>query len=186
VDQRSAMLGQTSARPLSRRSSVVPPGGAPQQAPCGAASASSDMGLPATESAHRTMATDLSSSSATSSRDTGRNSFRGLAAQERQIEDVSGGMCRSGVVSPACVVVKDLLAAPCRGFMLAQVVCALVSAFVVTFFAIGAVRLQSGTVEFETICEEEATASMRAPYFIAMFLAGALLNCREFLSIPLL
>lgn len=51
---------------------------------------------------------------------------------------------------------------------------------------LGAVRLQSGTVEFETICEEEATASMRAPYFIAMFLAGALLNCREFLSIPLL
>eukprot|EP00446_Apocalathium_sp_SHHI-4_P023640 CAMPEP_0177254452 /NCGR_PEP_ID=MMETSP0367-20130122/55782_1 /TAXON_ID=447022 ORGANISM="Scrippsiella hangoei-like, Strain SHHI-4" /NCGR_SAMPLE_ID=MMETSP0367 /ASSEMBLY_ACC=CAM_ASM_000362 /LENGTH=97 /DNA_ID=CAMNT_0018708003 /DNA_START=1 /DNA_END=291 /DNA_ORIENTATION=+ len=68
--------------------------------------------------------------------------------------------------------------------MLAQATCLALSAVLICSVVIWALLVQQSAA-VDTTCVEVETGS-RAPFFVAMFLAGALLNCKEFLAIPLL
>jgi len=92
---------------------------------------------------------------------------------------------RRCLVNPTCAVVKDLLAAPCRRFIIAQAAAVALSAAIVLTMATWAFVLQ-WDVSQDASCLDNEPTSYRAPYFVAMFIAGALLNCKEFLGIPLL
>lgn len=122
----------------------------------------------------------------------------GLGQNDMAREAVSGGFSTTSsseatglepleALRPSVVVkdVKDLLAAPCQRFLLAQTVCLVVSAVVVLGLAVMAVTQQPGPDD-EQLCVVEEYKPMKAPYFLAMFMAGALLNCKEFLGIPTL
>jgi len=115
-----------------------------------------------------------------------RGSPEAHLSQERQSGSAEGDACEARGTSSACATVRDLLDAPCRSFLFAQMACAALSAVVVGFFAISAFLSQAEMSEADTACEVEHSPYVRVPYFVAMFLAGALLNCREFLSMPLL